>query len=190
MLDYIPEKMQPWRMRLELPIPSEFGWYELVEVDQAGIEQHHQVEVIDESGRALAGVWVVFGYPGAGPGLGHLTTRRNLWRGAPAELRGNAVLTLVSGYAQHTIGEGGETIFIWDLDEDNDLLLPSPMVFNCTWQRTPVGRFEHTGVRLKFQRRRLGVVSEAERLEVVEDEVARLTDELAAMQAKLDRLIG
>ena len=63
----IPEAMQPWNLKLELPYPSEFGEYVLIEVDQADIELHHQVEVIDESGEPIRGVWVVFGFPGGGP---------------------------------------------------------------------------------------------------------------------------
>ena len=52
-----------------LPFPSEFGEYALIEVDQADIELHHQVEVIDESGEPLRGVWVIFGFPGGGPDI-------------------------------------------------------------------------------------------------------------------------
>jgi len=173
----IPEAMQPWNLKLELPFPSEFGEYALIEVDQADIELHHQVEVIDESGEPLRGVWVIFGFPGGGPDIA-LGARENYWRGAPAVLKGNAQRTNYAGYAQHTFKTGGEDIFLWDVDRQGVLRLPSPMVQNCTWVRTPVGQFEHTGVKLRFQRRQNGVVP---RRQILEDLEARVK----ALEARL-----
>lgn len=147
----IPKTMAPWGMRLDLPSSSEYGEYVLVDVGQADIEQHHQVEVIDENGDPLRKVWVIFGYPGAGPDI-DLAPTENYWRGAPSVLKGNARQTNVTGYAQHTFQSGGEDIWIWDID-DGVLKLPSPIVKGCHWVSTPTGKFEHTGVKLLFQRR-------------------------------------
>lgn len=193
----IPQAMAPWNMSLELPAQSSqnFGEYVLVSVEQAGIELHHQVEVIDESGDPLGGVWVIFGFPGGGPDI-NLKPTQNFWPGAPAVLRGNAQRTPISGYVQHTFAEGGEDIWVWDLDSDGVLKLPSPIVKNCTWQRTPTGRFEHTGVKLTFQRRLTGVKPRQQRLQELEeavlgvsstreDRIAQLEQRVAALEQQL-----
>lgn len=164
----IPSEMGPWNLRLDNPQPSEFGQYVLVGCEQASIELHHQVDVIDESGLPLRNVWVIFGFPGGGPNIALGVSGRNYWVGSPAVLKGNAQKTTGGGYAQHTFSSGGEDIWIWDIDSDGDLKLPSPIVRNCTWQRTPVGMFEHTGVKLTFQRRRVGVVPLEQRLQALE----------------------
>jgi hypothetical protein len=176
-LKRVPEAMQPWNLSIELPFPSEFGEYVLIEVDQADIELHHQVELIDESGDPLRGVWIIFGFPGSGPSI-PLGPRENYWRGAPAVLRGNAQKTNYAGYAQHTFKEGGEDIWVWDVDREGVLRLPSPIVRNCTWQRTPVGQFEHTGVKLRFQRRQKDVIPRRQRLETLEARVKALEAKL------------
>lgn len=163
----IPDPMHPWQMRLNVPMASDFGEYALVDCQQAGIEQHHEVEVVDENGFPLSGVWVIFGYPGGGPNI-YLPVRRNYWSDAPAVLKGNVQKTSLSGVVQHTFQSGGEDIWIWDIDAEGDIKLPSPIVHNCAWQRTPVGAFEHTGVRLTFQRRRVGVVPLEERIRRME----------------------
>jgi hypothetical protein len=173
----IPEPMQPWNLRLELPFPSGFGEYVLIEVDQADIELHHQVELIDESGDPLRGVWIIFGFPGDGPSI-PLNPRENHWRGAPAVLRGNAQKTNYAGYAQHTFKTGGEDIWVWDVNREGVLKLPSPIVQNCTWVRTPVGQFEHTGVKLRFQRRQNDVVPRRQLLEELEARVKALEAKL------------
>jgi hypothetical protein len=172
-LNGIPGYMDPWGMRLDLPYPTVFGEYTLVHLDQADIELHHQVEVIDEDGSPLRGVLVIFGFPGGGRDLG-LTPRVNFWRGAPAVLKGNAVRTNAGGYAQHTFSSGGEDIWLWDLNREGELKLSSPIVRGCSWQRTPVGRFEHTGVKLLFQRRQVGVIPKTQRLAELEQRVAVL----------------
>lgn len=177
----IPSSMHPWNMRLDLPPPSTFqpnpGQYVLVGVEQAGIETHHQVEVIDESGDPLGGVWVIFGFPAGGPDI-NLKPSQNFWPGAPAVLRGNAQKTPLGGYVQHTFADGGEDIWVWDLEPDGSLKLPSPIVRNCTWLGTPVGRFEHTGVKLTFQRRLTGVKPRQQRLAELEARVAVLEEQL------------
>lgn len=174
-LKRIPDEMDPWGMRLEWSFPSEFGEYVLIEVDQADIELHHQVEVIDENGAPLRGVWVIFGFPGGGPGI-DLFPRENYWRGAPAVLRGNAQRTNYAGYCQHTFQRGGEDIWVWDVDKEGVLKLPSPIVHNCNSVRTPIGQFEHTGVKLVFQRRQVGIVPKQQRFEELEARVSVLEE--------------
>jgi hypothetical protein len=177
----IPAAMGPWNMQLELPAASKFnpnpGEYVLVDCQQAGVELHHQVEVIDENGDPLGGVWVIFGFPGGGPGI-NLAPSQNYWPQAPAVLKGNAQRTPISGYVQHTFQQGGEDIWVWDLDADGVLKLPSPIVKNCTWVRTPVGHFEHTGVKLTFQRRMTGVIPREQRLRAIEQRVAAIAQQL------------
>lgn len=196
----IPPAMGPWNLRLENPQPSEYGQYVLVGCEQAGIELHHEVEVIDESGFPLRNVWVIFGFPGGGPSIG-LGYRRSYWQNAPAVLKGNAQKTSGGGHARHTFQSGGEDIWIWDIDAEGDLKLPSPIVRNCTWQRTPVGMFEHTGVRLTFQRRRAGVIPLEQRLQGLEAQLAAggaaggsgaspLLDDLRRRIEALEQLIG
>lgn len=184
-LTFIPPEMNPWGLQLITPEPSEFGAYHLVGIEQASIEGHHQVEVIDEDGRPVRGVVVIFGFD-SGPSI-NMPTRINHWRDAPTVLKGNAQRTNAMGYAQHTFGEGGENIWIWDRNREGDLLYPSAIVKNCTWQRTPVGRFEHTGIALTFALRRTGVTPAAERLSALEAWVTKLDDfeaRLAALEAK------
>jgi hypothetical protein len=120
---------------------------------------------------------VIFGFPGGGPEI-PLGARENYWRGAPTVLRGNAQKTNYAGYAQHTFQSGGEDIWIWDVDRQGVLKLPSPVVQNCTWVRTPVGQFEHTGVKLRFQRRQNGVVPRQQRLKELEARVKALEEKL------------
>ena len=122
-----------------------------------------------------SGSFSVFRWGGPDIALG---ARENYWRGAPAVLKGNAQRTNYAGYAQHTFKTGGEDIFLWDVDRQGVLKLPSPMVQNCTWVRTPVGQFEHTGVKLRFQRRQNGVVP---RRQILEDLEARVK----ALEARL-----
>lgn len=184
-LIFIPPEMNPWGLQLITPEPSAHGAYHLVGIEQASIEGHHQVEVIDEDGKPMRGVVVIFGFD-SGPSI-NMPTRINHWRDAPTVLKGNAQRTNAMGYAQHTFGEGGENIWIWDRNREGDLLYPSAIVKNCTWQRTPVGRFEHTGISLTMQLRRTGVTPAAERLSALEAWVTKLDDfeaRLAALEGK------
>ena len=171
----IPEKMTPWGLQLEQPYPSDYGEYVLIEVAPADVELHHQVEVVDENGEPLRGAGVMFGFPGGGGKQGPIP-RNNYWRGSPAIINGNYQATDSSGYAQHTFQAGGEDIWVWDIDEDGVLELPSPIVKNCTWVSTPVGRFEHTGVKLRFQRRVKGVKPRVQRLDEIEVRLAVLEE--------------
>ena len=179
-LTYIPPEMNPWALQLITPQPSEFGEYALVGCEQASIETHHQVEVIDEDGKPMRGIVVIFGFS-SGPSI-NMPYRRNYWPDAPTYLKGNAQRTNAMGYAQHTFGEGGEDIWIWDRNKDGDLLYPSAIVKNCTWQRTPVARFEHTGVALTFQLRRVGVIPQAERMSAIEAWIATFDERLKALE--------
>lgn len=184
-LTFIPPEMNPWGLQLITPEPSAHGAYHLAGVEQASIEGHHQVEVIDEDGKPMRGVVVIFGFD-SGPAI-NMPTRINHWRDAPTVLRGNAQRTNAMGYAQHTFGEGGEHIWIWDRNRDGDLLYPSAIVKNCNWQRTPVGRFEHTGILAQFQLRRTGVTPAADRIANLEAWVTRFEDfeaRLAVLEGK------
>lgn len=179
-LTHIPPEMAPWGLQLVTPEPSEFGAYHLIGVEQASIEGHHQVEIVDEDGKPMRGVVVIFGYP-SGKDI-NMPTRINHWRDGPTVLKGNAQRTNSAGYAQHTFGEGGEDIWIWDRNKDGDILYPSAIVRNCTWQRTPVARFEHTGVALTFQREDTRVTPAADRLAALEARVTGLNDRLEALE--------
>jgi hypothetical protein len=37
----VPQDMEPWGLRVELPLPSEYGTYALVDIAPADIETHH-----------------------------------------------------------------------------------------------------------------------------------------------------
>lgn len=179
----IPDNMVLWNMRLKLAPKSLWdgdggGKYVLVDVAQAGIEQHHQVELIDEESRPLPDVWVIFGYPGGGPDLSRLSPAENYWPNSPMVLRGNAQRTGIAGYVQHTFSSGGEDIWIWDVGPDGILKLPSAIVKNCTWTVPPVGWSNHTGVRIRFQRQLDGYVSEDEQLAILEFRVSQLEKQL------------
>jgi hypothetical protein len=184
----IPEKMWSWGLGLQNPRPSEFGQYGVVDIRPAGIEMHHQVEVVDENGFPLANIWVIFGFPAGGPDI-NLGVRQNYWIGSPAVLKGNAQMTPISGCVQHTFQQGGEHIWIWDIDEEGDLKLPSPIVTNCSWQRTPVGVFEHTGVKITFQRRLQGVVSIWQRVAELEKVYNKGAQTLVKKNARFHELL-
>lgn len=180
-LTFIPPEMNPWGLQLKTAEPSEHGEYVLIGCEQASIETHHQVEVVDEDGKPLRGIWVIFGFSSGRPI--NMPTRINHWEDAPTNLRGNPQRTNAMGYAQHTFGEGGEDIWIWDRNREGDLLYPSAIVKNCTWMRTPVANFEHTGVALTFMLRRANVVPAAGRLSALEAWVPHI-------EARLERLEG
>lgn len=175
----IPERMYPFQPVLVQPIPSTWtgedtGEYVLVDIDQSTIELHHQVEVLDENGDPLRDIWVVYGFPGGGPDLSWLTPKETYWPGAPAVLRGNAQKTTLAGYTQHTFKDGGEDIWIWDVDENGILKLPSTIVKNCKWTSPPIGWSNHTGVRLRFQRRRKDILPREDRTAQMEEMITWL----------------
>ena len=167
----IPEAMDDWGMALDLYPATEFGKYVLINCEQADIETHHQVQVIDEDGLPLAGVGVIFGYS-SGP-LVAPKPRVNYWSQGPRALNGNFQRTDPAGCAKHTYGQGGETIWIWDVDRDGVLKFSSDIVQNCNW--VPA-RFNHTGVKLTFQRRKAGVVPLKQRLADIEQRLAALEE--------------
>jgi hypothetical protein len=176
-LDGIPEAMHTFQIgQVEHPVLNSRnpGQYVLVDVEPAYIEQHHQVDVIDEHGDPLAGVWVIFGF-GSGKNLNALKPGVMLWANGPGDLRGNAQRTNRMGYAQHTFGpETGETVWIWDVQNDR-LELPSVIVRSLKWLDAGyAGLFIHTGVKLTFQRRRADVEPRGRRLDRMEAEIERL----------------
>lgn len=194
----IPDRMKKWRLKVESNEPTTYGKYSLVEITPAYIEMHHQVEVIDEAGDALRGVWVMFGYH-TGHDYGHLVPDVSHW-GEFGALKGNMVKTNAMGYAQHTYGDGGETIFIWDTNEEKVQKLSSDVVRNCKWLsaekdgQSPDIPFNHTGVRLVFQRRVKGIPvrSQRKRIEQLEQSLAALKetwsdDRMTSLMTRIDQ---
>jgi hypothetical protein len=81
-------------------------------------------------------------------------------------MTGNAVST-ISGIAQHTVGEGGETVYIHAPDHSQDAILySSDVVKNATWVAGILNN--HTCVYFTFQLQRPGVVPVADRLDALE----------------------
>ena len=180
----IPSNMSPWGMRLDNYAPTPYGEYCLVKAEPATIETHHQVIVLDENGDPLPGAWVIFGFPGGGPSI-NLQPSVNFWIDSPKILMGNAVRTDQSGYAQHTLGEGGEDIWIWDLNNAGELRYSSAIVRNCKWVQA---QFVHTGVRLTFQRRDAAIKPEADRKAELDQRIANLEQMVQTLTAQIDRL--
>ena len=179
----LPEKMDPWGMWLELATPTQFGQYVLVKVEQASLELHHEVVVRDENDQPLPDVCVIFGFDtgnerGARP-------RGSYWPQAPRDPVGNVEYTDSAGYARHTFQEGGENIFIWDVEADGVLRLASDIVLNCNGVNEKYGKFRHTGVKLTFQRRRAGVVPERQRQAEAEHRQEQLEARLAQCELQL-----
>lgn len=154
----LPAAMNPWEMRLRLSARTQHGEYVLVGCQPATEPQHHQVVVLGEDKKPVAGVHVVFrGYSTAFPSVGK-PAGKNSWTemAQEADIRGHEVITDASGLARHTTGyPGGEYIFIWNMEKNGDLKLSSTIVENCRVINTPT--FQLHGVRLTFQRRKVGV---------------------------------
>ena len=187
-LEGIPTpEMDKWTLGFH---PSEFsekyGRYVLVEVQPAGIEMHHQVLVLDESGVPLRGVWVVFGFD-TGRALND-RAEKIAWVNHPQDPRGNPQKSDAMGYAQHTFGSGGEDIWVWDVQADGLLELPSWIIKNCTWVAAPVaGAWSlHTGVKLIFQRRREDVEPRGPRLDRLDNALKALESKIEALQSGQD----
>jgi hypothetical protein len=175
-----PDRMDKWNLKLHRYDPTQYGKYSLVDVTPAHIEMHHQVEVIDEGGDPLRGVWVMFGFH-TGYDYGHLMYDVSEWN-AYSVLRGNMVKTNAMGYAQHTYKDGGEDIFIWDIDDQKHQKLSSDVVSHCIWLSSSNHNsidvpFLHTGVRLVFQRRVVGIPVKSQRQQIKE-----LQDELNTLK--------
>lgn len=184
----IPEKMSPWDLVYVMPPKSIFvgegaGVYELVRVQAAGVEMHHEVDVVDENGDPLPDVLVMIGYPGGGPDLSRYMPLENYWPQSPAVLMGNAQYTDMAGRVKHTYRSGGEDIWIWDIGEDKVLKATSAIVKNCKWVTEKIGMFNHTGVRLRFQRRLDGRLPKLQEFQNLQSQLiyqARLIAHLAA----------
>lgn len=170
--------------RLERPFPTAQGEWVLVDYDHSPVEMHHVVQLIDESGEPVRGVWVMFGFPGGdGNDYGHLYPDMNYWRGSPQVLRGNAQQTSGGGEARHTFASGGEDIWVWDVYDNEQgysvLELPSAIVRNNLWIGPKKGGINnHTGAKLVFQRRKTGVVPDEQRFESLESRVAALENQV------------
>ena len=197
-LEGIPGAMAAWEMGFHPSHGSKYGRYVLVDVRPATIELHHQVQVIDESGWPLRGVWTVFGFD-TGKKL-NVQASKIAWIQHPQPI-GNPQQTNAMGYAQHTVGSGGENIYLWAIEDE--VLLPSPMVTNCTWVDTsaPGAAFIHTGVILTFQRRLAHVIPQKmyqakleARILALEEaqaqlaEVAQLPTAVETLEQKISRI--
>lgn len=179
-IEEVPANMAEWEMRYErhnLTFDNEgekVGKYAVVSIKKSPIEQQHIVRVIDENEQDMTGVRVIFGFPGGNGQAINIGGRNNLWNppDAPALLRGNAVHTLV-GIATHTVGEGGEDIWIHNVEESGSIELASDIVRNCTW-RVDINR--HTCVMITFQRQDRRVKINADRIKELEDRVKTLEE--------------
>lgn len=168
----IPDHMEPWNLRLEQMEPTEHGKFAVVDIQPSPIEQNHIVRVIDEEGRDLTGICVVFGFPGGGGRQYNLKYKENWWWRAPVVINGNVQYTLV-GLAQHTVGDGGEDIWVHNIEPNGNLELSSDIVRNCT---RVAGRNQHECVFITFQRQRAGATT-------LEDRVSKLEGQLTALTA-------
>lgn len=178
-LSGIPSEFTSRGVRLDYVEPTKFGKYCLVGIEDSSEEQHHQVDVIDESGDPLKGVIVVWGYPGGGPDLG-LSPSISYWPLAPAVLRGDSEVTGQDGSVKHVVKSGGEDCWIWDLDERRALKCSSDIVRNLQWISTP--KNQHTCIKLTFQRRLAGVMPKQQQDKLNMLRLAALESELLAVR--------
>jgi hypothetical protein len=181
----VPEAMTRWNLRINNPVPSRYGYFAVVKIEQATIEMHHQIIVLDEHGEAAPNIGVGFFYPGGnGPSAPH--PNRNYWRDPPiVNPAGNWQVANYGGYAQHTYNDGGETIVCWHMDDNGDLLYPSAAVYNAIWldnssQGTQDVRFLHTGVKVTFQLRRPEIVPMSR--DMLRAKIADLEVRIAALE--------
>ena len=180
----IPDEMDDWHMRLDLPTPSQFGEYVVVAIEPSPIEQHHLVMVLDETGQPLPDVGVFFGFPGHQTPTGPVPQPdRNHWRGAPAVFRGNYQISGYGEYAKHTVGGGGEDVWVWDIDEDGTLKYPSAIVRNMRWLSGKLN--EHTCVKVTFQRRAVGVPVES-----LPEKIKRLEQSFGLLSEKVEKIVN
>lgn len=193
-LESLPSQFSNRGLTLRPAQENKFGIYCLVGVEDSSEEQHHQVEVIDESGDPLRGVVVIWGYPGGGPNLGHLKANTVYWDGAPAVLKGDDETTGPDGSAKHVFQSGGEDFWIWDIDAKGVVRMPSDIVYNLKW--VPTQRNSHVGIKLRYQRRMHGVLPRAQiekenamKLAALESAVIQLESDFAALRRDLDAMV-
>lgn len=182
----VPQEMSRWNLRLDNARPSRFGHFVVVDIDQATIETHHQIIVIDEHGEFLSGIGVGFFFPG-GDGPAAPRPAESWWDNAPiVNPTGNFQITDTAGYALHTYHSGGETLVCWHIDEEGTLRYPSAAIYNAIWldnsqQGSQDVRFLHTGVKATFQLRRPEVQPMSRN--AVRQKIAELERRVAALEA-------
>lgn len=182
-LETVPLEMERWDVWLLESDATNYGEYVLIGLEPADQEGAHQVIVLDENGHPLNGIWVIFGFPGGGPSI-PLSPRRSYWRDAPRVLRGNWVSTR-GGYAEHTFQQGGEDIWVHDLNPERELRYSSVIVKNCKWIQD---RFNHTGVKITFQRRDSAVVPDRIHLRRLTEQNDFLSGQYQVLLQRLQRL--
>lgn len=158
-----PPEMNNFKtLSLDMEQPTVAGLYYSIEVQQATAELRHEAMVVDQDDRPLAGVAVLFGYD---TGDKHPLPSLDYW-GKFGELRGNLQYTNGAGEAFHTFKDGGEDIFVVDYQVENGIQCiarASDVWWNCPSVNVGGGgRFEHTGVRIKFRRYTPGVGTHAD----------------------------
>jgi len=169
-----PAKMEPWQMRVTVHRPTEFGKFVLVDLYPNEVEQEHCVIVYDEDDSPIfPRVRVIFGDPGGGGDHIDIGGRARYWDetvGAPAVLRGKAVYTRVGVARLVTGGNGGQDIWVHDVDAaSGHILYSSDIVRNCmSIDTSKVGGNIHQGVVVVFQLQRVGRVPLERRLRELE----------------------
>lgn len=174
-----PGSMDAFRMWIEHNNPTEHGKYAIVDIQPSPEEQNHIVLVIDENGRPMTGIRVVFGFD-SGPH--HDTPKRTKWRGQPRVTHGNVQYALL-GLAKHTAGEGGEDIWIHNIEDDGWVRYSSDIAKNCSI--VPAVLNNHTAVMITFQLQRAGVVPEKDMIADMANRLGRLEEDMADMKRSM-----
>lgn len=167
----MPDIMDFWG-DLDLQYPDfgaiqTFGQVALVDARPSFTEQHHEVWVMDEAGNPLGSdardfnlvALACFLYPAGDEnarfGLKLKNTRIDSTM--PHVWAGNPQVVDFNGKAQHTTGQGGETIKVVVYDRlTREVVCPSPIIHGCTWADSSNLVFDvrgnrHHGVAFKFQ---------------------------------------
>ena len=183
----IPDDMAAWHMRFSRARLTEdlegndVGKYAVVKIQRSPIEQNHIVRVIDEDEQPITGLRVIFGFPGGDGKHIMVGGKDNLWSppDAPDVLRGNDQFT-INGIAQHTTGkEGGEDVWIHNVEPSGSIELASDIVRNC---RSIAEANNHTCVMITFQRQDRRVTPKGDRLKALEDRLKTLEDRVSALE--------
>ena len=184
-LDFVPEEMHPWVNTIEQPIASEKGEFVVVRLEQSPVEQNHQVIVLDENGLPFPHAGVFFGLPGHNQSPGVPMPRHSYWKhDRPRVLGGNYQVSGHGAFCQHTVGGGGEDVWVWQIGEDGTQLYSSHIVKGMGMVSGAPGRNNHTCVRVTFQLRRPGVV-----VEPITEKVDRLELSLGRLSEKVEKLV-
>jgi hypothetical protein len=178
-LTQLPVDIQrDWLAQVIPAEPTANGVFRLVaarRTEAASFEgQRITVLVLDENGRAMPNVPVVFSYSTA---KFYTLTPDFLWR-PPAPQRAFIVPTQGSGQIDQVQGDvvkagqpGGVTVYIFTPEYSSDVATGLGMLS------------DHTGLHLTFQLRRVGFRSDSERLAALEQWVTNIDSRLEALEA-------